>query len=92
MTQSQQRALNYYCVKVPKTVSDDGAIYVSARRVEVTGSGALTMCGGSEQENDTVLVLASGQWIAVYAASYLDGSAVAIKQWKGEMANRLMDG
>ena len=32
-----------------------------------------------------VLALAAGKWTAYYAASCLDGSAVAVQHWAGEV-------
>lgn len=33
----------------------------------------------------TVLAISSKNWKAVYAASVLDGAAVFVKHWKGEV-------
>lgn len=73
----------YWCVKVPKTLSENGEIYVHADKVSLSATGALLF----ENSKDWTfnLVLAPGQWLACYAASVFDGSAVAVEHWKGEV-------
>jgi hypothetical protein len=81
----------YWCIKSP--ASEDGEIYVMADRLEVTEAGALIAWGGNRAKSDApgpdmqipVLVLAAGHWTVAYAASILDGSAVAVEVWKGEI-------
>jgi hypothetical protein len=34
---------------------------------------------------DTLLALAAGKWTAFYAAACMDGSAVAVQRWPGEV-------
>jgi hypothetical protein len=72
----------YWCIKTP--LSEDGDVYVHADAVEVAPSGALVM----RSERYATLVIAQGQWTAVYAASVMDGHAVAVEHWKGEVAIR----
>ena len=75
----------YWCIK--SAVSADGEVYIMADRVEVGPQGELVCIGHSVQDANTqmpFLIIAPGKWIAVYAASCLDGSAVAVERWKGE--------
>jgi len=79
---------NYYWgVKVLKTVSADGEIYLTADRVETRPDGSLWFlnCDNKKPEPVPNLVLPAGKWLAVYAASVLDGAAVAVEHWKGEI-------
>jgi len=76
----------YWCIK--SAISDDGDIYVMADRVEVGPQGELVCIGHSAKDANTqmpFLIIAPGKWIAVYAASCLDGSAVAVEHWEGEV-------
>lgn len=70
----------YWCVKTPLAVSGD--IYVHADGVEIH-QGALVFMG---RHGTPVLTIAAGQWLASYAASVLDGSAVAVEHWEGEVS------
>jgi hypothetical protein len=76
----------YWCVKTP--LSENGEIYLFADDV-VLLEGALVFrslpSDGSQQVN---LLLAPGQWTSVYAASVIDGAAVAVEHWKGEVLDR----
>lgn len=79
----------YWCVKVPKTISDDGDIYVMADSIEVHQDGSLWCIGHSvkdESKKQPVLVLAAGSWLVTYAASLLDGAAIAVEHWSGEVS------
>ena len=83
----------YWCVK--SKLSKSGEIYVMADRVEFTPSGGVIFwCDPSENDGDDkarsrtvlqTLALAAGQWMAVFAASCMDGHAVAVEHWKGEI-------
>ena len=71
----------YWCVKVTKGISESGEIYVHADNISTSDNGAIVF-GGNTGPN---LIIPSGKWLAVYAASVLDGSAVAVEHWKGEV-------
>lgn len=75
----------YWCVKVPSNISQDGEIYVYGDTVEVTSNGELIFWREKEQERYQNLALASGSWLVFFAASFMDGSAVAVEHWKGEV-------
>jgi hypothetical protein len=71
----------YWCIKTK--LSSNGEIYVHADSVSVTENGSLQM--QTKKEFAQNLIIAQGQWTAVFAASLLDGSAVAVEHWKGEV-------
>lgn len=58
-------------------------IYVNADEARVSDGGALTFVG---DKGYPVLVIAAGRWLAVYAASCVDGAAVAVAHWAGEVS------
>ena len=74
----------YWCVKTD--LSESGEIYVFADVVRHLPTGGVLFVAkesdGGERAN---LVLAAGQWTAVFAASCFDGHAVAVEHWKGEI-------
>jgi hypothetical protein len=73
----------YWCVKTQ--LSDDGDVYVHADRVTID-AGVVTFWHEEDGcPNRINLAVAPGQWTAVYAASVLDGHAVAVDHWKGEV-------
>jgi hypothetical protein len=82
----------YWCIK--SKASKNGEIYVMAHRLAVTETGTLIAWGGgrskhadapSADKQIPVLMLAAGNWTAAYAADLLDGSAVAVEHWEGEV-------
>ena len=73
----------YWCIKVPRSLCGDGEIYVHADGVQVTECGALELI--YEKAHRGNLILAPGQRLAVFAASVIDGHAVAVEHWKGEV-------
>jgi hypothetical protein len=89
----------YWCIKVPESISEDGEIYLNADRVELR-DGALIFSGKfypsardgypdyenpKDNEEKTLLILNKEQWLVCYAASVIDGSAIAVQYWKGEV-------
>jgi hypothetical protein len=77
----------YWCVKT--TMSKDGEIYLHADSVRFTPTGDVVFSNApnpakGDTEPTPMLALASGHWTALYAASTLDGHAVAVEHWKGE--------
>ena len=78
----------YWCVKT--TMSKDGEIYLHADSVRFTSTGDVVFSNApnpakGDTEPTPMLALASGHWTALYAASTLDGHAVAVEHWKGEV-------
>lgn len=76
----------YYCIKVTKDVSKSGEIYAYADEIKTNGDGSLALWTQREGKESFVnLLIASGKWRAFYAASCLDGSAVSVEHWQGEV-------
>jgi hypothetical protein len=99
MTEPSNYGKYYWCIKVPESISGDGEIYLHADKVEFR-DGALIFSGKFYQsmgdgnpdyekprdmEEKTLLILNKEQWLICYAASVVDGSAVAVVHWKGEV-------
>jgi hypothetical protein len=83
--------VRYWCVKTAK--NED--VYFHADRVECTPNGDLIGWGGHSANSDrgdvdlqVVLSLAAGRWIMVYAASCIDGGAVAVEHWDAPRKTR----
>jgi len=89
MSDTSRYGRYYWYVKVPRDVSKDGEIYLMADRVRIDG-GALVFVRHREDnpEEHINLVLPAGKWSALYAASVLDGSAVAVEHWAGEVISK----
>ena len=76
----------YWCAKVSTDLSKDGEIYVYADDVRVDGAGALTFTRTKDSNSEPTLTIAPGKWLAYFAASVLDGAAVAVEHWSSEVA------
>ncbi len=95
MSDARDYGSRYWCAKVPKELSKSGEIYVFADEVHIDPSGAVLFVSYAQVRNSDgdllttkalpYLVLPPGQWYAVFAASCLDGHAVAVEHWKGEV-------
>jgi hypothetical protein len=85
----------YWCIGVDKSLGTGKTrteIYLYADGFTVGGSGELIMMGGyradhgEKVENQLpVLVIPAGLWKYAYAASCLDGAAVAVTKWDGQV-------
>ena len=59
---------------------------VARKRAEqITGGGDLILWRDGENGPSVNLAFAKGQWLVTYAASFLDGSALAVDHWEGEV-------
>jgi len=83
----------YWCIKVTKAVSKSGEIYLNADAVDVGKAGELICTGGGRNSYEVpvvnpipVLVIAPGMWTAFFAASVMDGHAIAVHHWEGEVS------
>ena len=76
----------YWCIKTDLS-KETGEIYAYADRVMIDPTGSLVLLHQSDKGESPTLVIASGAWHAMYAASVLDGAAVAVEHWKGEVAS-----
>ena len=74
----------YWCAKVDR-LSENGEIYVFADDAVVNEHGDLLFVREKDDRRETVLAIAAGQWRAFFAASCLDGCAVAVEHWQGEV-------
>jgi hypothetical protein len=70
----------YWCIK--SGLSKDGEIYVYADIATVNDNGDLILSQDSGVIN---LSVAKGSWNACFAASVIDGSAIAVEHWEGEV-------
>lgn len=88
MSQPSNYGRFYWCVKVPRDLSKDGEIYLMADDV-MFEQGALRFVQRREEAGKSVervnLLIPAGKWQAVHAASVIDGSAVAVEHWAGEV-------
>ena len=75
----------YWCIKVPEAICPRREIYACADTAEVTGGGDLVLWQDGNDGPSVNLAFARGQWHVVYAASFMDGSAVAVDHWEGEV-------
>lgn len=85
---TEQYGRYYWCIKVPDTISKSGEIYLHADEITVNKHGDLEAWHANEKApggRHQNLALAAGQWLAFYAASVMDGSAVAVDHWEGEV-------
>jgi hypothetical protein len=90
MTGPERYGQYYWCVKTK--LSKSGEIYIHADRMEFTATGGIIFRADPEsdevdviQTTTPILAIAAGQWAAVFAASCLDGHAVAVDHWDGEV-------
>jgi hypothetical protein len=84
MSETSSYGNYYWCVKVAKMLFKNGEIYLHAERV-VLDRGAVVFISNKDCP---VLVVPAGSWSAVCAASVIDGSAVAIEHWEGEVVRK----
>lgn len=85
MSDTSHYGTYYWCAKVTKDLSPDGEIYVHADDIRTTADGSLEFLRTGEGNNRVNLVIPSGKWRAAFASSVLDGSAVAVEHWIGEV-------
>lgn len=67
----------YWCVKLPNR----SEVRLMADEALILPSGALSMVQHHATGTRINLAFAPGQWVAVYAASLIDGGAVAVEHW-----------
>jgi hypothetical protein len=77
----------YYCVKVTKDLSPDGEIYIYADDVNTGRDGSLFLWHRDLEKQSVFpnMIIPNGKWLAIFSASCLDGHAVAVEHWKGEV-------
>lgn len=81
MSNANEYGAHYWCV----TSGDGEPRFLYADRVEITACGALVAWGGYRKEGghaeaaQPLWAAAPGQWKTVFAASLIDGRAVALE-------------
>ena len=75
----------YWCIKVMTHLSESGEIYAYADEVTTNPDGSLALLQDKGGTKEVTLLIAAGAWLALYAASALDGSALSVEHWKGEL-------
>ena len=80
------RGNRYWCVKTNLS-EETGEVYAWADEVRIDRGSCLTLLHHRDGETMVNLIFAPGSWQGVYAASALDGSAVAVQSWPGEVIN-----
>lgn len=84
MTGTERYGRYYWCIKTD--VSENGEIYVMADKAVVGDDGSIQFIREEEGKEKFInLAIAPGKWTAFYAASVIDGAAVAVEHWKGEV-------
>ncbi|HET9326426.1 MAG TPA: hypothetical protein VFQ05_06635 [Candidatus Eisenbacteria bacterium] len=74
----------YWCAILADTKRTE--VYVMADKATTDG-GTLTFWQQREDKPDQPTVaFAPGKWLAFYAASCMDGHAVAVEHWPGQIA------
>ena len=74
----------YWCVKTD--LSESGEIYLHADRTEIVDGILLFWRETGDGKPFVNLAIAPGQWRALFAASVMDGHAVAVEHWAGEVS------
>lgn len=80
----------YWCIGLTDKKRTD--VYCYADRVEVTPSGAVVLWRDEPEKVNPNLIFSAGQWAFVYAASVLDGHAVAVEHWPGQISEGKKEG
>jgi hypothetical protein len=88
MRNTDRYGSRYWCCKVTADVSLTQEIYVTADYPHINLDGSISFLRtGDDGTILPNLIIPAGKWWAVYGASYLDGSAVAVDHWIGEVVN-----
>ena len=86
MTDTTQYGEFYWCVFIKVTEnSPNERIYLMADEVSIL-QGALVFSrkNRGNQPSLVTATFAPGRWVAFFAASFVDGSLVAVEHWDGE--------
>lgn len=65
----------YWCI----SLADGKTVLAYADEVSIKPDGSLILYNPEEQFN---LAFAAGRWVSIYAASVVDGGAVAVDAWE----------
>ena len=83
---TEQYGKVYFGIKTD--ISPDWEVYAMADVVETASDGSLILRRKSGGRDHINLIVPAGHWTACYAASVIDGAAVAVEHWKGEVLPR----
>ena len=75
----------YWCIKTDLS-KETGEIYAWADEVRID-QGSLVLIYHHTRGERVNLAFAPGSWQGIYSASMMDGSAVAVEKWEGEVVN-----
>ena len=78
------RGKRYWCIKTDLS-AETGEIYAWADEVRIDRGGSLALLHHRDGETLVNLMFVPGSWWGIYAASMLDGSAIAVQTWPGEV-------
>lgn len=78
----ERRGQFYWCIKVPKNICPKGEIYAYADHIYVH-DGVLILEHKWEEEYQ--INIAFRDWLCFFAASVMDGHAIAVEHWEGEV-------
>jgi hypothetical protein len=82
MSEAERYGNFYWCIKTD--LSPAGDIYIFADKVEINENGDLIfIC--KEKNHYQNMSFAKGEWKCFFAASVMDGHAVAVEHWEGEV-------
>jgi hypothetical protein len=73
----------YWCVGLADEKNTE--VYAHADRVEFAPSGGVVLLRDRDEQSSPTLAFAAGRWSFVYAASVIDGSAVSVEHWPGQI-------
>ncbi|MFD8520931.1 hypothetical protein ACFV2D_13070 [Streptomyces capillispiralis] len=73
----------YWCIQLDDEKGTE--VYANADKANFLPDGTLQLVQVKGAEEETNLAFASGHWRFVYAASVMDGSAVAVHRWPGQI-------
>jgi hypothetical protein len=91
----------YWCVGVSSSICSAGQIYLHACRAEVKDgvlifwSDSIGSDGGKYEARETPfqsIAFGVGDWKYFFAASVMDGHAVAVEHWQGEIYDAIHGG
>jgi hypothetical protein len=74
----------YWCVGVYESICPSGQIYFHADEVVVEGQ-SLVSYRKDGSARMSLLSFAPGQWRYFFGASLMDGAAVCVEHWEGEI-------
>jgi hypothetical protein len=83
----------YYCVKVPKSISQSEEIYIYADNIQIGESGELNFLiyNSDQSEEEIALTIAATNWKVVYLADKKRGTPINVHRWRGEIKEVIIE-